>query len=86
MTKLAQSYTYALMEVSGPAYDEIAAKMREAGYGDAFHVEGSRYAIDMHGIALIRSDRRRNPERRRHDLPTGIPTPARRLWPDRRKS
>lgn len=80
------THTYALLEVSGSTYDEIALKMREAGY-DAFRVEGSRYAIDMHGIALIRADRRRNPERRKADPPPhGVPVPARRLWPDRRKS
>jgi hypothetical protein len=47
------THTYALLEVSPAAYDEIAAKLREAGYNQAFGDEGE---IDMHGIALGRAD------------------------------
>ena len=43
------TYTYAVLEVSKAAYDEIAAKLRDAGYDHAFTDEGE---IDMHGIAL----------------------------------
>lgn len=43
------TYTYALLEVSQTAYDEIAAKLRAAGYDHAFGAEGE---MDMHGIAL----------------------------------
>lgn len=47
------TYTYALLQVSDSAYDEIAAKLRAAGYHQAFHVEpGEPVRIDMHGIAL----------------------------------
>lgn len=42
------THTFVTMEVSRAAYDEIAGKMRDAGYGHAF-VDG---LIDMHGIAL----------------------------------
>jgi len=45
--------TYALLEVSAAAHDEIAAKLRGAGYDHAFGDEGE---IDMHGIALTRTD------------------------------
>lgn len=43
------THTYAMLEVSRAAYDEIAAKLREAGYDHAFRPEGCRMAIDMHG-------------------------------------
>ena len=43
------TYTYAILEVSKEAYDEIKEKLKEAGYQDAFGEEG---IIDMHGIAL----------------------------------
>lgn len=42
------THTYVVMELSQAAYDEIAAKMRAAGYD---HVFGSDGEIDMHGIA-----------------------------------
>lgn len=45
------THTFAELEVSAAAYDEIAAKLREAGYDHAFTDEG---AIDMHGIGLVR--------------------------------
>jgi hypothetical protein len=41
--------TFAELEVTPGAYDEIATKLREAGYEHAFMDSG---AIDMHGIAL----------------------------------
>ncbi len=41
------SHTYALLEVSKEAYEEIKKKLIEAGY----KVEDCE--IDMHGIALI---------------------------------
>jgi len=44
------TYTFATLEVSRETYDEIEAKLREAGYDHAF-VDG---AIDMHGIGLVR--------------------------------
>ena len=46
------TYTYALLDVSAAAYDEIAAKLHAAEYDHAFHEGG---AIDMHGIALMRA-------------------------------
>jgi len=44
-----QTHTYALLELSKTAYDEIAAKLRAAGYDHAF-IDG---AIDMHGLAVV---------------------------------
>lgn len=47
------THTYALLELSQSAYDEIAGKMRDAGYGHAFDKEEG--AIDMHGIGVSRA-------------------------------
>lgn len=48
------SHTYVLMTVSKATYDEVAAKMKEAGYDHVFHDEKDEdgVLIDMHGIAL----------------------------------
>ena len=48
------TYTYVLLEVSTPVYEEIKAKLLEAGYQHAINEAGE---IDMHGIALV-SERR----------------------------
>ncbi len=44
------TYTYAVLEVSAATYDEIAAKLRAAGYDHAFDSE--EQTISMQGIAL----------------------------------
>lgn len=46
------TYTYAVLEVSRTAYDEILAKLAAAGYQHAFHDDGGSEVVDMHGIAL----------------------------------
>lgn len=43
------THTYALIEISGPAFNEIAQKLLKAGYQHAF---GGNGEIDMHGIGL----------------------------------
>jgi glucosamine 6-phosphate synthetase-like amidotransferase/phosphosugar isomerase protein len=43
------TYTYARLPLSPEAYDEIATKLKEAGYHHAFENNGD---IDMHGIGL----------------------------------
>jgi hypothetical protein len=48
-----QTHTYAELELSAAAYEEIARKLREAGYDHAFMDDG---AIDMHGIGVTRSE------------------------------
>lgn len=50
--------TFVTVSVSARTYDEIAGKLQEAGYGQAFlrHIEPPM--IDMHGLAL---ERRPNP-------------------------
>jgi hypothetical protein len=47
------TYTYAVLEISQAAYDDIAAKLKAAGYDHAFH-ENDQHGtvIDMHGIAV----------------------------------
>ena len=49
----AATRTFAKLEVSTATYDEIAGKLRAAGYDHAF-IDG---AIDMHGIGLTRGRR-----------------------------
>ena len=47
------TYTYAVMHVSRAVYDEVAGKLREAGYGHAFHEDREDGTVlDMNGIAL----------------------------------
>lgn len=47
------TYTYAVMDISPSAYQEIRAKLEAAGYGHALHrsADGAE-VLDMHGIAL----------------------------------
>lgn len=45
-----QTHTYVELEISKAAYDEIAGKLRAAGYHHVFTDGG---AIDMHGLALV---------------------------------
>jgi Trm5-related predicted tRNA methylase len=42
------TYTYVICDISHAAFNEIAAKLKQAGYDHAFMVGGE---IDMHGIA-----------------------------------
>lgn len=49
------THTYALLELSPAAFAEIAAKLRAAGYHQAFHQDDDgdgRDVVDMHGIAV----------------------------------
>lgn len=57
VTELRQTHTFATLEVSQAAFDEIEKKLREAGYDHAF-VDG---LIDMHGIALEREKSDQSP-------------------------
>lgn len=45
------THTFVELELSPAAYDEIANKLRAAGYDHAFMDGG---AIDMHGIGVMR--------------------------------
>ena len=45
-----QTYTYAILEVSKSAFDEIKQKLLAADYGHAFSMDGK--TIDMQGIGL----------------------------------
>lgn len=44
------THTYVELEVSQAAYDEVARKLKEAGYTHTFMEDGT---IDMHGIGLV---------------------------------
>jgi hypothetical protein len=43
------THTYAVLEISSAAYEEIKEKLKAAGYQHAFQSSGE---IDMHGIAV----------------------------------
>lgn len=47
------SHTYALLDVSPSSYEEIKAKLLEAGYSHAINDRGE---IDMHGLALVKGE------------------------------
>lgn len=44
------THTYVLMDLTPQAYQEIATKMRDAGYDHVFNQDGE---IDMSGIAIV---------------------------------
>jgi len=46
------THTFARLEISKPAFDEIANKLKAAGYDHAFMVDDGVALIDMHGIAV----------------------------------
>lgn len=47
------AHTYAILDVSSSAFEEIKAKLEAAGYADQFiEKKGEPLTIDMHGIAL----------------------------------
>lgn len=46
------SYTFAVLEISAAAFQEIRAKLEAAGYADQFGQHDGLPLIDMHGIAL----------------------------------
>lgn len=47
------TYTYAVLDISAAAFEEIRAKLAAAGYQHAFHESSDgRTVIDMHGIAV----------------------------------
>lgn len=47
------THTFATLELSQRAYDEIAGKLRQAGYDHVFTHDG---AIDMAGIGVTRAE------------------------------
>ena len=46
------SHTYAILEVSVVAFEEIKQKLEAAGYWQAFHEGSGGFVIDMQGIAV----------------------------------
>lgn len=47
------TYTYVVLDLSPLVYEEIANKLRAAGYDQAFHEDSNgKIVIDMHGIAV----------------------------------
>lgn len=52
------THTYALLPVSRAAFDEIAGKLKDAGYDHSLDHdrEDKLMLIDMHGLALVPED------------------------------
>lgn len=50
------SYTYAILEISEKAYNEIRKKLAAAGYEDQFGTDDGKEVIDMHGIAVKKKE------------------------------
>lgn len=55
------THTYAILELSGPAFAEIRTKLAAAGYADAIHPDDDREVIDMHGLAVAMDQSPRPP-------------------------
>lgn len=53
MGRITSTYTYVLLPVSRSAYEEIAGKLRAAGYDHVFESNEGRVVIDMHGLGLV---------------------------------
>ena len=68
------TYTYAVLEITPAAFDEIADKLKRAGYGHAIQADGQ--IADMHGIALGREaeEEPRSFEVRHQAKPAPCPT------------
>ena len=49
---ITHTYTYAILELSPAAFNEIKDKLEAAGYQEQFDVEDGKYIIDMHGLAV----------------------------------
>jgi len=47
-----RTHTYAVLEVSPAAYEEIRSLLEAAGYGHVRVNRGGQVLLDMHGIAL----------------------------------
>lgn len=47
-----ETHSEAVLEISQPAFDEIHAKLTDAGYGHAFIKSDDTLAISMHGIRV----------------------------------
>lgn len=54
------THTFATLELTPAAYNEVRAKLVEADYHHAFHEDG---LIDMHGIAIAPTKRDEKPKR-----------------------
>lgn len=56
MPRLRTTHTYAILEISQAAYDEIRGALKAAGYEHTFHEytdkDGGYEVIDMQGIGI----------------------------------
>lgn len=65
------THTYAVLEVSANAFEEIKTKLEAAGYQDQIHIDGDKVLIDMHGLALSKPEIQSEPF---HTLLTAVKT------------
>jgi hypothetical protein len=47
------AHTFPVLEISATAFEEIRSKLATAGYDHAFHHDGDRLVVDMHGLAVV---------------------------------
>jgi len=47
-----QTHTFAILELTPAAFEEIKTKLAAAGYQHAFIEEDDKLVIDMHGIGV----------------------------------
>lgn len=50
--KMTHTHTVSILDLSPAAFEEIRAKLADAGYHDHFHTEDDKLVIDMWGIAV----------------------------------
>lgn len=50
--RLRQTHTFAILELSAAAFEEIKEKLELAGYEENFIYKGKELIIDMNGIAV----------------------------------
>jgi hypothetical protein len=62
------THTYAVLELSKAAHEEIATKLRAAGYDHSFMEDG---VIDMHGIAVALEKEPKHEQT--HETPRPLP-------------
>lgn len=56
-----RTHTFALLELSGPAFEEVKGKLTAAGYSHAFTEVDGKPVIDMHGIAVVAEEAKAKP-------------------------
>lgn len=56
---ISSTHTHANLSVSARTFAEIKRKLKAVGYEHTFFENGDRNGIDMHGIALVNTGRKK---------------------------